>query len=175
MLKTILIVIAVVIAGILIFAATKPDTYRVERSIAIKAPPEKIYAILEDFDRAPEWSPYEKKDPNMKRTRSGAPKGKGAVYGFDGNKEVGAGQLQVIDVAPPNKLVIKLDMTRPMTASNTITYSMVPQGDSTTTTWAMEGAMPFVSKVMTVFFNMDKMIGADFEAGLAALKAVAEK
>lgn len=175
MFKIIAIIAVVLVAGILLFAAMQPDTFRIERSTAINAPPEKIYALLEDFDRAIEWSPYEKRDPNMKRARSGAQKGKGAVYAFDGNKEVGAGSLEVIDVSPPNKIVVRLDMTRPFMASNTIEYTMVPQGDATRVTWAMFGSAPFLSKLMCLFFSMDKMVGPDFEAGLASLKTVLEK
>jgi len=174
-LKILLIVVAIAIVVILALALRQPDTYLVQRSTMIQAPPEKVYAILEDFGRSPEWSPYEKKDPNMKRTRSGPEKGKGAVYAFEGNKEVGTGRLTMVDAVPPNKLVIRLDMIEPMAMSNTIEYTLVPQGSGTQVTWAMRGGMPFISKVMCVFIDIDKMIGKDFETGLAALKAVAEK
>lgn len=175
MLKVIGIIAVVLVAGILLFAAMQPDTFRIERSTTVKAPPEKVYALLEDFDRAQEWSPYEKKDPNMKRSRSGPAKGKGAIYAFDGNKEVGTGRLEIKDTAPPNRIVVQLDMVKPFEGSNTIEYTMVPEGDTTKVTWAMQGASPFISKVVCLFMSMDKMVGKDFEAGLASLKAVVEK
>ncbi len=175
MLKIIGIAVVVLIGGFLAFVATRPDAFRVERSISIKAPPEKVYALLEDFGRAQEWSPYEKKDPNMKRERSGAPKGKGSVYAFDGNGEVGTGKLEIIDATPPSKVVVRLDMEKPFKASNIIEYSMAPAGDGTQVTWAMRGQANYLSKVMCLFMDMDKMVGKDFEAGLAALKSVVEK
>jgi uncharacterized protein YndB with AHSA1/START domain len=174
-LKVIGILVAVLIAGVLVVAAMQPDTFRIERSIAIKAPPEKVFAILEDFDRGPEWSSYEKKDPAMKRSRSGPAKGKGAIYAFEGNKDVGAGRLEITDAAPPNRLLIRLDMLKPFEASNTIEYTLASQGGATQVTQAMFGPMPFISKVMCLFFSMEKMVGPDFEASLAGLKGLAEK
>ena len=176
MIKAILVVIAVAIAGLLAYAAlTQPNAFRVQRSTVIQAPPEKVYAILEDLDRGKEWSPFEKKDPNLKRSRSGPAKGKGAVYTFEGNSDVGAGSLTVLDTVPPNKLVLALDMTKPMEGHNTVEYTLVPEGTGTRLTWSIFGPMPFISKVMCVFVDMDKMIGREFEAGLASLKALAEK
>jgi len=179
MLKTILIGVAVVlvvaVAAIVVIAMTKPDTFRVARSTSIKAPPEKIFAFINDFDFWGSWSPYEKKDPAMKRTRSGAPKGKGAIYEWEGDKNVGKGRMEIADTSPPSKVVIKLDFEKPFEAHNTVEFRLEPKGDSTTVTWDMQGPAPFVSKVMQVFFSMDKMVGNDFEAGLASLKALAEK
>ena len=122
------ILLAILIAGVLVIAATQPDTFRIERSIAIKAPPEKVYAILEDFDRGPEWSAYEKKDPAMKRSRSGAPKGKGAIYAFEGNKDVGSGRMEITDTAPPNRLLVRLDMLKPFEASLAGLQSLAEKG-----------------------------------------------
>jgi uncharacterized protein YndB with AHSA1/START domain len=164
-----------IVAGVLIAAAMQPDDFAIERQALVKAPPEKVYALLEDFGRAQEWSPYEKKDPAMKRALSGAPRGKGSVYAFDGNGEVGAGRLEIIDATPPSKVVVRLDMEKPFKASNIIEYSMAPAGDSTRVTWAMRGKANYLSKVMCLFMDMDKMVGKDFEAGLAALKSVVEK
>jgi uncharacterized protein YndB with AHSA1/START domain len=175
MIKAIVIVVVVAIAGVLAYAAIQPNTFRVQRSTVIQAPPEKVYAILEDFDRGKEWSPFEKKDPNLKRSRSGPPKGKGAVYSFEGNSDVGAGSLTVLDTAPPSKLVLALDMTKPMEGHNTVEYTLVPEGGGTRMTWSIFGPMPFISKVMCLFIDMDKMIGKEFESGLASLKALAEK
>jgi uncharacterized protein YndB with AHSA1/START domain len=174
MFKIIGIVIGLLIAGVLIYAATKPDSFRIERSATIKAPPEKISAYLTDFNQWAAWSPWEGKDPAMKRTFSGAASGKGAVYGWEGNKNVGTGRMEILDVQP-QKVTIKLDFLAPFEAHNTTEYSLEPQGDSTKLTWAMFGPSNYMSKVMSVFMSMDKMVGPDFEAGLAKLKTVAEK
>jgi uncharacterized protein YndB with AHSA1/START domain len=174
MFKTIAIIIALLIAAVLIYAATKPDNFRIERSATIKASPEKISAYLTDFKQWAAWSPWEDKDPAMKRTYSGSASGKGAVYGWEGNKNVGTGRMEILDVQP-QKVTIKLDFLSPFEAHNTTEYTLAPQGDNTKLTWAMFGPSNFMSKVMSVFMNMDKMVGPDFEAGLAKLKAAAEK
>ena len=174
MLKTIAIIVALLIAAVLIYAATKPDSFRIERSTTIKAPPEKISAYLTDFKQWAAWSPWEEKDPAMKRTFSGAANGKGAVYGWEGNKNVGTGRMEILDVQP-QKVTIKLDFLAPFEAHNTTEYVLEPQGYSTKLTWAMFGPSNYMSKVMSVFMNMDKMVGPDFEAGLVKLKAAAEK
>jgi uncharacterized protein YndB with AHSA1/START domain len=177
MLKIIAIVaavIAVVIVVVLAYAATRPDTFRVQRALDIKAPPEKIYSILVDFRRSTEWSPYEKKDPDMKRAFRGPATGKGAIYEWDGDKNVGAGRIEIADVVAPNKVVLKLDMTRPITVNNVVEYRIEPNGDASRVTWAMHGPAPFLAKLMHVFFDVDKMVGRDFEEGLASLKRIAE-
>jgi uncharacterized protein YndB with AHSA1/START domain len=175
MFKIIAIVVAVLIAGVLGFAATRPDAFRVERAVTIKAPPAKIYPYLDDFNRWAVWSPWEKLDPSMKRTFSGAPSGKGAAYAWEGNSKVGAGRMEIIESRPASKLLIKLDFLEPFEGHNTAEYTLEPAGDGTRVTWAMYGPAPYVSKLMGVFISMDKMIGKDFEAGLANLKAAAEK
>jgi uncharacterized protein YndB with AHSA1/START domain len=174
MFKTIAIILALLIAAVLIYAATKPDSFRIERSTTIKASPEKISAYLTDFKQWAAWSPWEEKDSSMKRTFSGAANGKGAVYGWEGNKNVGTGRMEVLDVQP-QKVIIKLDFLAPFEAHNTTEYVLEPQGDSTKLTWAMFGPSNYMSKVMTTFMSMEKMVGPDFEAGLAKLKAAAEK
>jgi uncharacterized protein YndB with AHSA1/START domain len=173
-LTVIAVIIAIAIAAILALAATKPDTLSVQRSISIKAPPEKIFAAIKDFHRWRSWSPYEEKDPGMKRTYSGASAGKGAIYEWNGNKNVGSGRMEILETAP-NKTTIKLDFFTPFEGHNTAEFTALPRGDVTTLTWAMRGPAPFMSKVMQVFMNMDTMIGKDFEIGLANLKDVAEK
>ena len=175
MFKTIAIVIAVLIAAVLVFAATRPDNFRVERSVTIKAPPEKIYPYFDDFNRWAVWSPWERLDPAMKRTFSGPPAGTGAVYAWQGNSKVGEGRMEILESSPSSKLLIKLDFIKPFEGHNTAEYTLVPSGDTTQVTWAMYGPAPFVSKLMGVFVSMDSMIGKDFEAGLANLKAAAEK
>ncbi len=176
MIKKILIVIVVALAAVLIFAATKPDTFRVERSTIINVPPAKIFPLLDDFHNWGSWSPWEKLDPAMKRILSGPPGQTGAVYAWDGSSKVGAGRMEVKDVNVPSKVVIQLDFLRPFEAHNVTDFTLARRADSgTEVTWQMRGPSPFVSKLMGVFVSMDKMIGKDFEAGLANLKAVAEK
>ncbi|TMJ58830.1 MAG: polyketide cyclase [Alphaproteobacteria bacterium] len=169
------ITVAIAIAIVLILAATKPDTFSVRRVTTVRAPPEKIFPLINDFHQWGTWSPWEDKDPAMKRTYSGAGTGKGAVYAWDGNKNVGTGRMEILEVSAPSKIVIKLDFFKPFEAHNTAEFTMLPQGDATSLTWLMHGPAPFMSKVMQVFMNMDKMIGKDFEAGLAKLKKLTER
>lgn len=175
MLRTIGIIVVVLLAGVLILAATRPDSFHVERSITIKAPPDKIFAAINDFHRWSAWSPWEKLDPAMKRTFSGAESGKGAAYAWEGNSKVGEGRMEIVDALPPSKVTIKLDFVKPLEGHDTAEFTMVPNGDSTNVTWTMNGQSPYVAKLMGVFLSMDTMIGKDFEAGLANLKAVAER
>jgi carbon monoxide dehydrogenase subunit G len=178
MIKTILLVLVALlvlaVGAVLVYAATKPDTFRVQRSTSVKAPPEKIFALINDFRHWASWSPYEHKDPGMKRTYSGADSGKGAIYEWDGDKNVGKGRIEIADTSPPNKITINLTMLSPFEAHNIVEFTLDPNGDLTTVTWAMNGRVPYVAKIMHVFFNVDRMVGSDFEAGLAKLKAAAE-
>lgn len=178
MLKAVAIVAAVLaigIAGVLVFALIKPDTFRVERSLAVKAPADAIYPLVADFHRWTAWSPYEGRDPAMKRTFGATAQGKGATYAWDGNNNVGAGHMEILEAKASSKLRIKLDFERPFEGHNTAEFTFVPQGDATLVTWVMSGPAPFLSKVMQVFVNMDSMIGKDFEAGLIGLKKLTEK
>jgi len=167
-------VLAVAVVALLAYAATRPDTFRVARSITIKAPPEKIFGFIDDFHRWGAWSPYEKMDPAMTRTFEGAQSGKGAAYAWAG-KKVGEGRMEILETTPSSKIVIKLDFTKPMTAHNTAIFTLQPQGEMTEVTWAMEGASPYMAKIMGLVFSMDAMVGKDFETGLSNLKAEAEK
>jgi uncharacterized protein YndB with AHSA1/START domain len=169
------IAVAAVFAVVLVLAAMKPNSFRVERKVVIKAPPEKIFPWLEDPKRTTEWSPWEKKDPAMKKTFSGPSKGVGAAYAWDGNKEIGAGRLELTEVVAPKKVVMNLDFIRPMEGHNVAAYTVTPVDGGSEVAWSISGPMPFLSKIMCVFKNMDKMIGKEFEAGLADLKTLAEK
>jgi len=169
------VVIAIAIAVVLILAISKPDIFRIQRVATIKAPAESIFALINDFHRWGSWSPWESKDPAMKRTFSGAESGKGAVYAWDGNKNVGSGRMEILDTSAPSKIVIKLDFFTPFEGHNTAEFTMLPQGDATNITWVMYGPASLMSKVMQVFINLDNMIGKDFETGLANLKRVTEK
>jgi|SRR5262245_14147 len=174
MLKTIGIIFVLLIAGVLILAATRPDTFRVERSTSIKAPPDKVFAFINDFDRWSAWSPWEKKDPAMKRS-FGAKSGKGATYAWDGNKDVGQGRMEIADSVPPSRVAIKLDFVKPFEAHNDVVFTLEPKGDTTSVKWTMQGQTPYFAKIVHLFLDMDKMVGKDFEAGLANLRAAAEK
>jgi hypothetical protein len=169
------IVLAVAIAIVLILAATKPDGFSVQRAATMKATPEKIFSLINDFHRWGTWSPWENKDPGMKRSYSGADSGRGAIYAWDGNKNVGSGRMEILDASSPSKIVIKLDFFTPFEAHNTAEFTMLPQGDATNLAWVMHGPASFISKLMQVFMNLDKMIGKDFEIGLANLKRLTEK
>jgi uncharacterized protein YndB with AHSA1/START domain len=179
MVKTIAFVVVlllvVVVGAVLAYAATKPDVFHVQRSASVKAPPDKIFPLINDFRSWASWSPYEHKDPAMKKTYSGAATGKGAIYEWDGDKNVGSGRIEIADTTPPSRLAIKLDMIKPFAASNRVEFTLQPQGDTTNVTWTMNGHTPYLAKIMHVFLDMDRMVGQDFETGLANLKALAEK
>ena len=175
MIKTIGIVVVILIAAVLIFAATKPDSFSVQRATSIKAAPEKIFALLDDFHNWGVWSPWEKMDPSMKRTFKGPANGKGSVYEWAGNSKVGQGRMEITDTSAPSQVTIKLDFIKPFEGHNVAEFVLEPKGDSTNVTWTMRGPSPYIAKLMSVFFSMDSMIGKDFEAGLANLKAAAEK
>jgi len=175
MLKTILIAVVVVIAGILVFASTRPDSFSVQRTTTVHAPPDKVFALVNDFHRWGEWSPWEKLDPEMKRTFGGPAAGVGATYAWTGNSKVGEGRMEILNTAPARKLDIKLDFIKPFEGHNIAEFTLTPQGENTQVLWVMHGPAPFISKLMGVFVSMDTMIGKDFEAGLANMKAAAEK
>lgn len=174
MLKKILAAVAVLIVGILGFAATKPDTFTVRRSTLVKAPPAKIYLLVSDLKAFNTWNPFAAQDPTSKITYSGATSGKGAAQTWQGDKS-GEGRMELTDAQEGSKVTYKLDFTKPMEAHNVAEFSLAPQGDATNVTWTTRDPMPFVSKVMTLFFDMDKAVGGEFEKGLASLKALSER
>ena len=177
MLKTLAIigvVVVVAIAGILLYAATKPDSFRVQRVVLINAPSDKVFPLINDIKAWTVWSPYEKKDPAMKRTYGAVTAGKGATYAWEGDKNVGQGNMEIVE-SGPKKILIKLDFVKPFEAHNMGEFLLEPKGDSTSVTWAIYGPSPYMSKVIGTFMNIDDMIGRDFEKGLADLKAAAEK
>ena len=175
MLKIIGILLVLAVVGLLVYAAMQPEDFRIQRSTTVKAPPERIYPHIADFRAWGPWSPWEKKDPAMKRTFSGPDSGVGAAYAWEGDKNVGTGKMTILEATAPGKVVIKLEFLKPFEATNTAEFTLQPQGGSTTITWAMTGKNNFLAKLMCVFMNMEKMVGPDFEAGLAGLKAIAEK
>lgn len=161
-------------AGVLGFAATRPGSFRIERRARIEAPPERVFALLDDFRRWEGWSPWEKLDPALQRSYGGPASGVGATYGWTGNKQVGEGRMEITESTPPGRLVIKLDFLKPFEAHNTTEFLLQPADGGTTLTWSMVGESPFMMKVMSLFMSMDKMVGRDFEKGLAGIKALAE-
>lgn len=186
MITTILVIIAVLlavaIAAALVYAATAPDLFVIRRSALIAAPAERIFPLINDLHAQAQWSPFEK-DPNMKRVHSGAPAGKGAIYEWDGNRQVGAGRIAITDSLPPSRVSLALDMARPFEAHNRVDFVLEQEGAAATkaitkvmtrVTWAMQGRQPFMAKLMSLFINCDKMVGGEFERGLAKLKAIAE-
>jgi len=175
MLETIATVTVVLVIAILLYAATKPNTYRVQRSVTIAAPPNKVFGFINDLHSWAFWSPWEKKDLAMKKTHSGARQGKGAVLEWDGNKDVGTGRMEILESTPSSKILIKLDFFKPFEAHNTAEFTFAPKAGPTEITWAMYGPQPYMMKVMGLFCNPDKMVGKDFEDGLSNLKMLSEK
>lgn len=175
MLKKILIVLVLAIAGVLIYAATKPDTFQVQRKATIAAPPDKVFALIDDFHRWGEWSPWEKLDPAMTRTFEGPASGPGAVYAWKGNKDVGQGRMEIAESTPPSRIEIKLDFIEPMESNNVTEFVLAPKDGGTEVTWTMRGPSPYLTKLMDTVVGMDRVIGKDFEAGLANMKAAAER
>jgi uncharacterized protein YndB with AHSA1/START domain len=174
MLKIIMIAAVVLLAVILLYATTKPDTFHTERSIIINASPEKIFGLINDFCQWDAWTPYNK-DPAMKRTYGENTIGKGAHYAWEGNKDVGQGEITITDTTPPREIELELHMIKPFEGRNHVVFSIEADGDSTKVTWALEDQHTYFLKLLSVFLNLDKMIGSDFETGLAKLKAVAER
>lgn len=166
--------VAVTVLGVLVYAATRPGDYRIARTVSIKAPAERIHPLVDDLRRHREWSPWEKKDPGMQRTYTGSPSGKGSVYEWDGNSEIGAGRITIAD-SSPQRVVFDMHFLRPFDSRATGEIALRPSGDTTEVTWSMYGAHPFIGKVMGLFFNMDAMIGGEFDKGLATLKSVTER
>jgi uncharacterized protein YndB with AHSA1/START domain len=172
--KIIVLVLLALIALVLVYAATRPDSFRLERSTTIKAPPDKVFALVNDFRQWGLWSPWEKVDPDLKRTYGGPAAGVGAAYGWEGAK-TGVGHMEIVESTPASLIKIKLDFVKPFEAHNTAEFSFQAEGDGTKVNWAMYGPSPYLSKLMCIFISMDQMVGKDFESGLQQMKAAAEK
>ena len=174
MIKKILIGLAVILVILVLVIALQPATYQVERSANIAAPAAAVFAQVNDFHKWNAWSPWAKIDPAMKQTFAGAPAGTGAVYTWAGNKAVGAGRMEITESQPSNLIKIKLEFLEPFAATSTTEFTFTPQGNQTAVKWKMSGENNFMAKAFSFFMNMDKMIGGDFEKGLAQMKAAAE-
>jgi hypothetical protein len=165
--------VAALIVIVAIVASTRPDTFSVQRSIIVSAAPERIASEIADFHRWAGWSPFEKMDPAMQRTYTGAERGVGAVYAWHSDSHVGAGRMEIVDTTR-TRITIKLDFLKPFEAHNTALFLMEPNGNATKVTWEMYGTANLLSKAMGLFFDMDAMIGKDFESGLSSLKQIVE-
>jgi hypothetical protein len=151
------------------------NTFRVERSIAIVAPADRIYAEIVDFHRWTGWSPWEGIDPNLQRRYGGPESGVGATYEWEGSRKVGKGRMEIVNVTAPSAVAIKLDFLKPFKAHNQAHFTLAESAGTTNVTWAMTGPKTLGTRIMSIFTSMDKLVGRDFEKGLARLKAVAER
>ena len=168
-----LLIVAAVIA-ILAIAGTRPATYHVERSATMTAPPPVVHGIINDFHRWPEWSPWQKLDPDMKTSIAGSGIGPGSSYSWTGNDKVGEGRMTITSASPPNEVAMKLEFLKPYATTCDVHFGIRPDGNGSRVTWAMDGTNNLMSKVMTLFVSMDSMMGKDFDRGLANLKQVSE-
>jgi uncharacterized protein YndB with AHSA1/START domain len=170
----ILIGVAIVLVVLAIIIQLQPAAFRIERSTTIAAPPQAVFEQVNDFHAWGGWSPWEKMDPQLKRTYEGPTSGTGAVYSWAGNSKVGEGRMTIQKSEQPSLISIKLEFLKPFAATNTATFTFTPVAGGTKVVWAMEGEKNFPCKAFGLFMNMDKMCGDDFERGLAAMKTLAE-
>ena len=171
MLKKIALVLVVLLVAFAAFVATRPADFRISRSRTVAASPGVVYAYLNDFHNWPQWSPWEKLDPGMKREHSGSPAGQGASYAWSGNNDVGEGRMTITDSRPNQGVTMRLEFIKPFAATSTAQFDLAPSGAGTNVTWSMTGHNNFMAKAAGVFMDMDKLVGGDFEKGLANLDA----
>jgi hypothetical protein len=174
MLKTISLLVLAGVAALLVVAAMRPGSFQVARSTTVQAPPQRLHAMINDLRQFNTWNPYNKKDPAMQGEYHGPQAGPGAAFHFKGNKDVGSGSIQITDSAP-GRVTMQLHMLEPFEGRNTVQFTLRPQGQATEVTWAMSGASPYIARIVGLFMDMDRMIGRDFESGLADLKQRAER
>jgi hypothetical protein len=173
MLKKVLLGVVLIVGAFLIYAATRPAAFHVERSAKIEAPAPIVFSQIDDFKAWSSWSPWAKLDPNMTQMYDGPPRGVGAKYAWQGNKKVGKGRMEITESQPPSLVVERLEFIEPFAAVNQIKFQLAPEGEKVTqVTWSMDGHNNLVGKVFGVLMNMDKSIGGDFERGLANLTQV---
>ncbi len=172
---TVLIIVAVAVGALLVIAAGKPDTFTVRRAIHIKAPQEKVFALINDLVAWKSWSPWQEKDPAMHQTISPNSAGVGAFQEWRGNSKVGTGRMAITDSVPHDRITLRLDFLKPFKATNIAGFVLRQDAEGTEVIWTMNGPAPLISKIMDTLMNMDRMIGRDFEQGLANLKAVSER
>lgn len=165
---------AAVVVVLAIVISLRPTDFHVERSLAMAAPSARVFEEVNNLHQWEAWSPWAKRDPNMKKSYEGPEAGAGAVYHWDGNSEVGAGNVTIAESQPDERIAIRLVMVRPFACDNAVEFTFKPQGDQTVVTWGMDGKYNFITKAMGLFMSMDRMIGGDFEQGLTSLKAIVE-
>ncbi|MBC7752040.1 MAG: SRPBCC family protein [Candidatus Saccharibacteria bacterium] len=171
---TIFMLLPISVIAILAFAVTRPNAFRIERSILIQAPPDKIFYFINDFHQWQAWSPWEKIDPTMQRIYSGTPQGIGTIYDWEGKGKSGAGRMEITESRISSEIFIQLDFIKPFKAHNIAEFRLIPEGQYTELTWSMHGPSPYISKLMGIFLNIDRTIGKDFEKGLNRLKQIIE-
>ena len=174
MIWKILIALVAIVVGLVGVITLQPARYRVSRSTTIAAPAPVVFAQVNDFHKWNAWNPWAKMDPAMKQTYEGAPTGVGAIYTWTGNRQVGEGRMTLTESRPPDLIRINLEFLKPFAATSTAEFTFRPEGQRTAVTWSMVGNLSFVAKVIHLFVGMDRMIGANFEKGLADMKSVAE-
>jgi hypothetical protein len=175
MILRILLVAAVLVAAILVFAFTKPDSFRVQRSLSINAPPEKIFALINDFHSWSLWAPQDREDPSMQRTYSGSERGTAAVSDWTSTGSAGQGRMSIVESVPPTKVLVKVDFTKPFSAHNTNEFTLEQDGALTKVTWTSQGTNLYIMKLVSIFVSMDKLMGKHFATGLHNVKTLAEK
>ncbi len=175
MLPIVLSLVGLFILLLVVLIATRPAEFRISRSAEIAAPPRAVFEHVNDFHAWEAWSPWAKLDPACKLRYEGPPSGVGAVYGWSGNSKVGQGQMTITDSKPGELVLIRLEFLRPFKCTNTAEFRFAPGGGRTKVTWSMLGRKNFLTKAFGLFCNMDKMVGGDFEKGLAQMKAIAER
>jgi hypothetical protein len=169
------IALAIAVAALVAYAASKPDVFRIERSKSIDAPAERIYPLVSNLKQMNTWNPFVEPDPNIRIEYRGPEAGKGAVHTWSGNRNVGEGSIEITDAVPNSKVDMRLLMLKPMKADNAVSFTLVPNGGMTTVTWAMSGRQPFIGKLVSTFIDCERMVGGQFEKGLASLKSIAEQ
>ena len=174
MFKKVLITLVVLLGIFAAFVASRPDDFTVTRSASINASPAKVHAIVNNMRRWNDWSPWAKRDPQMKTTFKGPESGVGAAQSWEGNKEVGSGKMTITKSVPAQLVDFQLEFFKPFKGVNQVEFSFKPEGKGTLVSWTMSGKYNFISKAICLFVSMDKMIGGDFENGLAGLKSLAE-
>lgn len=170
----IVVLVVVLVAVFLVMVMLQPSQYHIERTATINAPAPVVFAQVNDFHKWNAWSPWANIDPNMKQTYEGQASGVGAMYSWVGNSDVGEGKMTIIESRPGERIKIQLEFIKPFAASNTTDFIFTPQGNQTSVKWTMSGSNNFIGKAFSVFVSMDKMVGGDFEKGLAKLKGVSE-
>ena len=165
----------VIVVALLLYASTKPDSFTIQRTATIAAPPERIFPLIANLRSMNTWNPFVDPDPGIKITYSGPESGKGAAHTWAGNRNVGEGRIEITDTRPPSRVDLRLQMYKPMKADNAVSFTLEPNGQATNVTWAMSGKQPLIGKLMNLFIDCDKMVGGQFEKGLAGLQAIAER